>query len=534
MKDGIVLYKKNIADLNVAFWTYRPLTVVVKENVVDLDNQEEVNVETVNVSRKEYETLVFCPACRKNFTVDDNNPEPQKCDCGYVFPTGKILGRFHLVPKPKLYPFGSIWFKSSDERLDLEIENSNCSALARPDNAWIRMESVFTRIVINKKEKTAYQLPFRRNGKAVKQTPQNIKNITWTGITALDGMPEQAVSAVNELLRKELGVDGVNSEEIFIRWKFSAMPKDFADAIINDKGLLWAFGKNGRPKLVSLNNAYENHSFACLPRYMQKKSLKREIAKNPFCYFICQSLWKACIKDVNVMRTILKSNPTPRGTSEFYEAIAPKSMRDYYDSVSTKNFTETVIKIVGSIGSTIPGERADASTLYDTMRMAAFLRSQGCKVSVSGDINAVHDRLSVEYDDLRKGNLEIMYSDEERALETRESDIDFTLPPDTSTLREIGREMKICVGSYDEAAIEKDCTIVCARRGQKPVACIELRGNRVSQLKAACNGAATEIAQEFKDWATKHGLEYDCWDWQRATGTAKTTYPIFFDDFGEY
>ena len=72
-------------------------------------------------------------------------------------------------------------------------------------------------------------------------------------------------------------------------------------------------------------------------------------------------------------------------------------------------------------------------------------------------------------------NKNITYSDEEKSLEWENEGYKFCLPEDTNRLVDIGSKMNICVGHlYRDKAVNKECTIVYAKKEDEYELCIEV------------------------------------------------------------
>ena len=72
-------------------------------------------------------------------------------------------------------------------------------------------------------------------------------------------------------------------------------------------------------------------------------------------------------------------------------------------------------------------------------------------------------------------NKVITYSDEEKNLEWENGGYKFCLPEDTNRLIDIGSKMNICVGHlYRDKAVNKECTIVYAKKADEYELCIEV------------------------------------------------------------
>ena len=72
-------------------------------------------------------------------------------------------------------------------------------------------------------------------------------------------------------------------------------------------------------------------------------------------------------------------------------------------------------------------------------------------------------------------NKDISYTDEEKSLEWENEGYKFCLPEDTNRLVDIGSKMNICVGHlYRDKAVNKQCTIVYAKKADEYELCIEV------------------------------------------------------------
>lgn len=97
-------------------------------------------------------------------------------------------------------------------------------------------------------------------------------------------------------------------------------------------------------------------------------------------------------------------------------------------------------------------------------------------------------------------NQKIEYADEEKILECEISGYSFCLPEDTNRLMQIGSEMNICVGHlYSDAAVNKEATIVYAKKDEKCVLCIEINKNAFGQFVIVQKSAFNNQKPKGKD-----------------------------------
>lgn len=95
-------------------------------------------------------------------------------------------------------------------------------------------------------------------------------------------------------------------------------------------------------------------------------------------------------------------------------------------------------------------------------------------------------------------NKDIAYTDEEKSLEWENEGYKFCLPEDTNRLIDIGSKMNICVGHlYRDKAVNKQCTIVYAKKADEYELCIEVHKHndrfRLVQRSAFNNQDRTEM-----------------------------------------
>ena len=109
-------------------------------------------------------------------------------------------------------------------------------------------------------------------------------------------------------------------------------------------------------------------------------------------------------------------------------------------------------------------------------------------------------------------NKDITYSDEEKSLEWENEGYKFCLPEDTNRRVDIGSKMNICVGHlYRDKAVNKQCTIVYAKKADEYELCIEVHKHndrfRLVQRSAFNNSdpRGNDMAI-FKQWCRVKGV----------------------------
>lgn len=194
-----------------------------------------------------------------------------------------------------------------------------------------------------------------------------------------------------------------------------------------------------------------------------------------------------------------------------------------YDRKQTKRFVKYLVEEKSESWLTRALIKEGACPVRDSARMASEVDKETLAfvVKESTNLNQIHEtlvRLTTRRSH-RQVNRMIPYTDEERdTLPRTYGNITFSLPEDTRTLATIGYHMGICVGGYGNEAISKRCTIVQMKMGEKYIACIELHGNRVIQLKGKYNNPVEAIYKSVIDkWLDEADLKVDTYDY-RAIG----------------
>lgn len=155
-------------------------------------------------------------------------------------------------------------------------------------------------------------------------------------------------------------------------------------------------------------------------------------------------------------------------------------------------------------------------TIAKIQKREAALPERERKIRISaklfkGTLKEMHDNVCDLYNSIPSNGMSaIPYSEKELELQCSMNGVDFVLPESTRTLEEVGKKMRICVGSYSDMAVSKRVTIVLMKRGNKSVGCIELRGNVLYQAKAFANARLVgEEAVLLKKWVEANHIHVD-------------------------
>jgi len=178
-------------------------------------------------------------------------------------------------------------------------------------------------------------------------------------------------------------------------------------------------------------------------------------------------------------------------------------------------------------------EQEDINVFRDCSRMMPRIPEDGLMYIIreAKNFQEIHDSMQHYYNRLtRKSytNREIEYNDFERNRFNREyGDIRFELAKDSVDLAVVGERMGICVGSYANAAVQKFTTIVKMMKGNKYIACIEVRANEIHQIKAKFNNFVELKYKPFIDEWMNHAklkVSANCDDYDNMGAEQNRTY----------
>jgi hypothetical protein len=199
------------------------------------------------------------------------------------------------------------------------------------------------------------------------------------------------------------------------------------------------------------------------------------------------------------------------------------AIEDNYYGSGQKNPHSVMIKIIktmnnhsneSAVAKRLTKLPRDSWYLSDMCNMYEKVREHDKKlldtIDWHGSLVEIHDDLSLITTKIRYANKVIPYTKEDGKLEREVGDYVFKLAEDTNELVAIGQEMKICVGSYRESVLSRNCIIVAMKSDDKYVGCIELdRGWNLRQLKGKRNaylvGPASEAAKKWLKTVGIHG-----------------------------
>lgn len=151
-----------------------------------------------------------------------------------------------------------------------------------------------------------------------------------------------------------------------------------------------------------------------------------------------------------------------------------------------------------------------AHTLRDIQRMYPKLSTaiEGYHIEYRGSFTRLHDEMAMEYNRLQYGNYKIRYEEADLERYNRSvGPLEFRATETTERIRDIGRQLNICVGSYADGALTGDFQIIQAYHQGQYAICIEVRDGAVKQAKTPYNGIPNpELAAYVEEWAKQAGL----------------------------
>lgn len=252
-------------------------------------------------------------------------------------------------------------------------------------------------------------------------------------------------------------------------------------------------GRHGEPYVYAMKRAYRlpggKKTLALLPTVplMDLDNLKQlgVILKTPE-YFVEGAA--KCLQTISRHKTI---------SCPFTLALL-----QHRGSAAVKNF---VMKLLAADWGT---EEDDTARTYDllTDENKALFWAQKPR---SRDM---HDALTRLYDKQVYKDIPLHYDAEERNMEKEVDGFLFRLPKSTGIIRETGRLMHNCVGSYCDRVRAKDSLIVVGYKDHTPKICIEVRRRSLIQAKLFANKEVSRVPDvnaAVVTWAKQCGISYN-------------------------
>lgn len=143
------------------------------------------------------------------------------------------------------------------------------------------------------------------------------------------------------------------------------------------------------------------------------------------------------------------------------------------------------------------------SYLVDTITMYNVAKRVLGHYDITGTVREIHDNLSKDYHKLSRENITLEYDKKVMKLQRITDEYDLVFAKDTHELIDVGTYMRICVGSYGNRAVEKQCNIMLLKdKTGNPLVCIELSGDYKRIIQAKFYGNDRLPQKEF-DFVTQ-------------------------------
>ena len=427
------------------------------------------------------------------------------------------------------------WWPMNEQKLTFEVVYKELSGGTMYEKYWKHEAYVHHRIIFNRKTGLVYsKRPRYRDGKHSKMNVLGQNPNIRTLDSLYDVFPNNCIPDVKEIFVQEMqnagydiyfkempsGADrkkwlpcasimfhgkehNINELAQLFYWRdcSEANYRDFRALFFKeccDKDIKRMF-----PRVRDLASKGE---VEWLPKYMQKTSIRRRLLNRASLYYYYKWMYAMGIRDINVMNTVVDAV----GHNDSVWDIARLAKKEVVDMV-VHYIKDKPAHFVSRFLISMFNQRV---ILADTRRMFA----RCCEANLNLPENAstlyeLHEALTAEWNRAhvlthaaRFQNMSISYSDRENELVASVDNLNFCLPADTDTLRNIGSSMHICVGSYDQRAINKDCTIMYVSDAQtsKYIACLELLSKKerfvLQQCKAYCNMSVGDEIATIKKW----------------------------------
>lgn len=290
------------------------------------------------------------------------------------------------------------------------------------------------------------------------------------------------------------------------------------------------YGRNPRDRMAyrfkTIREKFETHDAEIFSKFLfkgtktsPKKAIKKMIFANPLLSDYYKFLSKVGFKNQDVVLNFISNKQ-----EHLFYLMKEIEYSNTEEGKAAFKFLKKILKLKGEAqalkyltscsSENLRGIIIDTALMFVTFEKRKMMKNDYLK----GTINQTHNVLARDFVKIRKLNCPIEYSKKEKELNDEIDGYTFTLAKDTYELIDIGQEMGICVGSYGDKAVRKDCIIVKMMQGDKYVGCIELAPNIIDlrQAKACFNNVLQENkAEALKKWVKKHKISgTDCYDYR--------------------
>lgn len=443
--------------------------------------------------------------------------------CGHCC---KVISVSNIIRTSGTYPIG-INIIDNDDKIDISVLYADISF----HNSRVIFKKDRAKIIFNKKNKSVYLIQSRK---------ENIKNVTYNYndihhfISNFCGsfgkeLVEYAAYIYNNYVHKNHNTAVIDSliqkaknADKFDSYLFSSLYYNIAMAFrcpyVDTQSINFirkAYPSEFRRLSKLDSNSFDNYFISQISS--MSKKFKKVSIEAPYAYFVYKKLYKYVNRDL--LYTFILNIRRFIGTyTEIHIAEIIKNYSRYRIVRNCINFS----KIVTATTANKNCNTRYINYIFDIINGILMLykdykyTDEQIKQLCVGSVNEIHDKINDEIQILidLKMNQEIYYDDKERALESNINSLRFFLPEDTCRLSDIGRKMKICVGTmYRYKALDKSSTIVAVVNEEgKYVACIEVNKFMwsVVQAKGIYNRRLEgDVLDAVIEWVCKNKLFVD-------------------------
>lgn len=237
------------------------------------------------------------------------------------------------------------------------------------------------------------------------------------------------------------------------------------------------------------------------------KTLRKLYNENPHNMDVVHWLKGVGFKDVNSYQKLV-------GVGVHFCLHNPDKFKDFFKKFIELRTENNVVRMVEDTDFDLIKDVAQSYTTIDEDAAEFVLK----KAKNFEEIHETFNRSCPTKSAMEEVMIHYTDKEQKRYNLSFDNDIRFELAYSNKDLAIVGAEMGICVGGYADSALAKHTTIVKLMKGDKHIACIEVRSNHMVQLKARFNNPVERQYKKYVDeWLDHAKLEPSCYDY-RAIG----------------
>jgi hypothetical protein len=302
------------------------------------------------------------------------------------------------------------------------------------------------------------------------------------------------------------------------------------------------------------------------------KAIRKHIKIRPMTLITCRELQSIGFKKIDNLMKIMNMSMNTKDSFTFLETLSFKEKELVETTKRTRDIklgrmkTHTVMvetcpdgfvylmrRLIKENGETVTANKFIKTMNSDSNIYAAHreLRDTGNMlwqiennhkefkqfVDFTQSVKDLHDQVSALLDGVAYPNRSIKYMELEKSYECNIDSYEFRLPLDTDTVRLIGQQMHICVGSYREKLMRKSSTVIAMMKDGRFVTCIELAPNSshsmvAIQAKTTCNYSPRgRVRDALLKFFEQNNIRINTADID-SNDTNRYGFQLQFDDYG--